>query len=141
MLDWSKSFEMYLNLSEKQRLNIGKKSHEILVKEIENLSEEEFLRPALYLMSLAPFMSLSEKFGKDEYYFFRSVTGYEESYEAFLDIAQKGKDEKLAQFLEIYFQKVGGEVLTAYLSFGLALITIKGEVTEEDKQLIERIHG
>ena len=141
MLDWSKSYEMYLSLSEKQRLSIGHKAHDILIKEIENLSEEEFLRPSLYLMSVAPFMSLSEEHGKDEYNFFKNVTGYQDGYEVFLSTATKGKNEKIGQFLEIYFQKIGGEVLTAYLSFALALLTIKGEITDEEKALIEKIHG
>ncbi len=141
MLDWSKSFETYLNLSDKQRLSIGRKCHEILVKEIENLSEEEFMRPYLYLISLAPFMSLSEAHGKDEYQFFKNISGYSESYDQFVETAKRGKNEKIGQFLEIYFQKVGGEVFTAYLSLGLAFVTIKGEVTEEDKALFEKLHG
>lgn len=141
MLDWSKSYEMYLSLSKKQRLSIGHKAHDILIKEVENLCEEEALRPMMYLMSLAPFMSLSEQYGKEEFDFFREIAGYNEKYETFVNIATKGKNEKIGQFLEIYFQKVGGEVLTAYLSLGLALLTIKGEITEEEKQLIEKIHG
>lgn len=141
MLDWSKSYEMYLNLSAKQRLSIGKKCHDILVKEIENLSEEEFLRPALYVMSLAPFMSLSDEHGKEEFNFFVEATGYDDNYGQFYQTAQKGKKEKIGQFLQIYFQKLGGDVLTAYLSFGLALLTIKGEITDEEKAMIEKIHG
>ena len=141
MLDWSKSYELYLGLSEKQRLSIGRKAHEILVKEIENLSEEELLRPAMYVMSFGPFMSLGEEHGKDEYRFFKNVTGYSDTYEGFLYAAKKGKDEKVGQFLQIYFQKLGGEVLTAYLSLALALLTIKGEITDEEKALIESIQG
>ena len=141
MLDWSKSYEMYLNMSEKQRLGIGKKCHEILNKEIDNLVEEEMVRPSLYLMCLAPFMSLNEQFGGEEYDFFRQISGYNGDYQRFLETANKGKNEKIGQFLELYFQKVGGEVLTAYLSLGLAILTIKGEITEEEKALIEKIHG
>lgn len=141
MLDWSKSYEMYLNLSDKQRFSIGKKCHDILVKEIENLSEEEFLRPALYVMSLASFMSLSDEHGKEEYNFFKEVTGYNDNYGQFFQTANKGKNEKIGQFLQIYFQKLGGDVLTAYLSFALALLTIKGEITDEEKAMIEKIHG
>ena len=140
-MNWSKSFEMYLKLSDKQRLSIGKKCHEILYPEIEKLSEEEALRPVLYLLSAAPFMSLSEAHGKDEYNFFKNVTGYADSYEVFVDTATKGKNEKVAKFLEVYFQKLGGEILTAYLSLALALLTIKGEVTEEDKKLLESIQA
>lgn len=141
MLDWSKSFETYLKLSDKQRLSIGNKCHEILIKEIENLSEEEFVRPYLYLISLAPFMSLSEEHGKDEYQFFKNISGYKESYEQFLDTAKRGKNEKIGQFLQIYFQKLGGEAFTAYLSLGLAFVTIKGEVTDEEKALFEKLHS
>lgn len=141
MLDWSKSFEMYLELSDKQRLSIGRKCHDILFKEILNLSEDEMVAPYLYLMSMAPFMSLNEEFGVKEYYFFKDATGYKETYKRFLEIANKGKSEKIGQFLQTYFQKLGGEVLTAYLSFGLALITIKGEVTPKDKEIFERLHG
>ena len=141
MLDWSKSYELYLGLSEKQRLSIGRKSHEILVKEIENLSEEEFLRSTMYVMSFAPFMSLSEEHGREEYLFFKGATGYKDNYENFCYAAKKGKNEKVGQFLQIYFQKLGGEVLTAFLSFALALLTIKGEITDDEKALIEKIHG
>ena len=141
MLDWSKSYEVYLGLSEKQRLAIGRKAHELLVKEIENLSEEELLRPTMYVMSFGPFMSLSEEHGKEEYLFFKGATGYNDTYEGFLYAGRKGKNEKIGQFLQIYFQKLGGEVLTAYLSFALALLTIKGEITDEEKALIESIHG
>ena len=141
MLDWSKSYELYLGLSEKQRLSIGRKANELLSKEIENLSDEEILRPTLYVMSFGPFLSLSEEHGKEEYNFFRMATGYKDTYEGFLYAARKGQNEKVGQFLQIYFQKIGGEVLTAYLSLALALVTIKGEITDEEKALIERIHG
>ena len=141
MLDWSKSYELYLGLSEKQRLSIGRKAHELIVKEIENLSDEELLRPAMYVMSFGPFMSLSEEHGKEEYLFFKGATGYKDTYEGFVYAAKKGKNEKVGEFLQIYFQKVGGEALTAYLSFALALLTIKGEITDEEKVLIESIHG
>ena len=140
-MDWSKSYELYLGLSEKQRLSIGRKAHELLVKEIENLSEEELLRPTMYVMSFGPFMSLSEEHGRDEYKFFKSATGYSDTYEGFLYAGRKGKNEKIGQFLQIYLQKIGGEVLTAYLSFALALLTIKGEITDEEKALLESIHG
>ena len=140
-MDWSKSYELYLGLSEKQRLSIGRKAHELLVKEIENLSDEALLRPTMYVMSFGPFMSLSDEHGKDEYNFFRNATGYNDTYEGFLYAGRKGKNEKIGQFLQIYFQKIGGEVLTAYLSFALALLTIKGEITDEEKALIESIHG
>ncbi len=140
-MDWSKSYELYLGLSEKQRLSIGRKAHELLIKEIENLSDEEALRPTLYVMSFAPFMSLSDEHAKEEYNFFKCATGYKDNFEGFLYAARKGQDPKVGQFLQIYFQKVGGEVLTAYLSLALALLTIKGEVTDEEKALIEGIHG
>ncbi len=140
-MDWSKSYELYLGLSEKQRLSIGHKAHELLIKEIENLSEEELLRPTMYAMAFAPFISLSEEHGKDEYAFFKRATGYGDSYEGFIYAVKKGKEETISQFLQIYFQKLGGEVLTAYLSMALALLTIKGEIKDEEKALIEKIHG
>lgn len=140
-MDWSKSYELYLGLSEKQRLSIGRKANELLCKEIENLSDEEALRPTMYVMSFGPFMSLSDEHGKEEYNFFKNVTGYNDTYEDFLYAARKGKNEKVGQFLQIYFQKVGGEVLTAFLSLALALLTIKGEISDEEKALLEKIHG
>ena len=141
MLDWSKSFEMYLKLSNKQRLSIGQKAHVILAKEIENLVEEEYIRPSLYLLSLGRFISLREEYKQEEYNFFKDVTGYSEPIETFELTVNNAKDKKIGEFLEVYFQKLGGEALTAYLSFGLALMTIKGELTEDDKALIEKIHG
>ena len=141
MLDWSKSYEVYLGMNEKQRIGIMKKCHEILYPEISNLVEEEVVKPALYLMSIAPFMSLSDEFGKKEYQLFMLVSGYNGSYERFCEAVKKGKEEKIGEFLRIYFQKVGGEVLTAYLSLGLAFLTIKGEISQEEKELIESIHG
>ncbi len=100
-MDWSKSYEVYLGLSEKQRLAIGRKAHELLVKEIENLSEEELLRPTMYVMSFGPFMSLSEEHGKEEYLFFKGATGYKETYEGFLYAGRRGRNEKIGQFLQI----------------------------------------
>ena len=141
MLDWSKSFETYLKLSHKQRVAIGQKSHEILIKEIENLVEEEYLRPSLYLLSVGRFISLKEEFAREEYNFFKEVTGYSEEFDIFVKTVNNAKNNRVGEFLEVYFQKLGGEVLTAYLSLGLALLTIKGEITEEEKQLIEKIHG
>ena len=141
MLDWSKSYELYLNLSEKQRLGIGKKAHELLMPEFDNLAEEELIKPSLYLMSVGAFLSLNEEFVKQEYEYFRLVTGFNIDCERFVELAKKGKEEQVGQFLQLYFQKVGGEVLTAYLSLALALLTIKGEITDEEKALIEKIHG
>ena len=141
MLDWSKSFEMYLKLSNKQRLAIGQKSHVILLKEIENLIEEEFIRPSLYLLSLGRFFSLKDEYKQDEYKYLKDVTGYNEPIETFELTVNKAKEGKVGELLEIYFQKLGGDVLTAYLSLGLAIMTIKGELTDEDKALIEKIHG
>ena len=141
MLDWSKSYELYLSMSDKQRLGIGVKSHEILYPEMNNLVEEELVRPSLYLMSLASFISLREDVKEKEYRFFKEVTGYKEKIERFEELVNKGKNEQIGEFLRVYFQKVGGDVLTAYLSLGLALLTIKGEITDEEKELIEKLHG
>ena len=141
MPNWSKSFETYVALSDKQRLAIGQKSNEILVKEMDNLVEEESLRSALYLMVLAPFASLDEDLSKKEFAYIKDVIGYAEDYDKYLDLVKKGKNERLAKFFQAYFKKVGGEVFTAYLSLALAILTIKGEVKEEDQQLIEKIYG
>ena len=141
MPNWSKSFETYVNLSEKQRLGIGHKSNEILVKEIANLSEEEALRPTLYLLTLAPFASLNDELSKKEFDYIKQVIGYGEGYDKYLELVKKGQNEKLARFFQAYFKKVGGEVFTAYLSLALAILTIKGETREEDVKLIEKIYG
>ena len=141
MPNWSKSFETYVQLSEKQRLGIGLKSHEILIKEMDNLVEEESLRPTLYMMVLAPFASLEEELSRTEFKFIKEVTRYTDSYEKYIELVKKGQNEKIARFFEAYFKKVGGEVFTAYLSLALAILTIKGEVKEEDQKLIEKIYG
>ena len=141
MPNWSKSFETYVQLSEKQRLSIGQKSNEILLKEINNLAEEESLRPAIYLMVLAPFVSLDEDLSKDEFDYIKQAIGYADGYDKYMDLVKKGKNEKLARFFQAYFKKLGGEVFTAYLSLALAIMTINGEVREEDQKLIEKIYG
>ena len=141
MPNWSKSFETYLNLSEKQRLAIGQKSNEILAKEMENLVEEEAFRPALYLMVLAPFVSSDEELSKKEFDFIKQVVPCDDDYEKFIGIIRKAQNEKVAEVFETYFKKTGGEVFTAYLSLALAILTIKGEAKEEDQQLIEKIYG
>ena len=140
MPNWSKSFETYVQLSEKQRLNIGLKSNAILAKELENLSEEEMLRPTIYMLSLAPFASTEEELSKKEYLFIKDATGYADGYERYLELVKKGQNEKLAQFFQLYFKKVGGEVFTAYLSLALAILTLKGEIKDEDVKLIEKIY-
>ena len=140
MPNWSKSFETYLQLSEKQRLGIGLKSNEILVKEIPNLCEEEILRPTTYLLALAPFASEDEELSKKEFDFIKEAIGYVDEYQKYLELVKKGKNEKLAKFFQAYFKKVGGDVFTAYLSLGLAILTIKGEEKEEDVKLIEQIY-
>ena len=140
MPNWSKSFETYVKLSEKQRLGIGLKANELLSKEIVKLSEEG-LRPMVYMMVLAPFASLDEELSKKEFEYIRQVTGYPDEYLRYLDIVKKGKDDKLASFFQIYFKKVGGDIFTAYLSLALAILTIKGEIKEEDQKLIEKIYN
>ena len=139
-MDWSKSYETYLNLSDKQRFGIGRRANDILYKEIEGLVEEEMIIPTFYLMSLAQFISLKEEAKEKEYEFIKEIINYNKKLEHFEEDVKKGKDGKLASFLSAYFQKVGGEVLTAYLSMGLALLTIKGELTEEDKALMEKLY-
>ena len=141
MPNWSKSFETYVNLSEKQRLGIGQKSNEILSKEMDNLVEDESLRSAMYIMVIAPFTSLDNDLSKDEFDYIKEVINYRDGYEKYLDLVNKGKNEKLAGFFQAYFKKVGGDVFTAYLSLALAILTIKGEVKEEDQKLIEKIYG
>ena len=140
MPNWSKSFETYLNLSDKQRLGIGLKSNEILSKEINNLVEEEMMRPTMYMLVLAPFVSLKEEVRQREYQFVKETTGYGDALDKFIDIINRGKNDKVAEFFQIYFKKLGGESFKAYTSMALALLTIKGELLEEDKQLIEKIY-
>ena len=139
-MDWSKSFETYLNLSDKQRLAIGKKANDILQPEIDNLTDENIVKPTLYLMSVSYFLTgQNDEIGQKEYLFFRDVTGYNECYNKFLETIEKGKNDKLSKYVQVYFQKLGGDVLTAYLSLGLALLTIKGELSEADKELVEKL--
>ena len=141
MLDWSKSFETYLNLSENQRLGIGRKSFAILIREMENLVDEEFMRPTLLLMSVAPFISLREDAVDNEFKFVKDVFGLNVELERFKEIVTDSKGEKFPEFVQVYFQKVGGEVLTALLSLALALLTIKGNIEDNEKELIAKVHG
>ena len=140
MPNWSKSFETYLKLSERQRLGIGHKSNEILEKEIEKLTEEDILRPTLYLLAIAPFASEDEELSKKEFDYIKEVLGYKDGYDKYLALVKKGKNEKLAKFFQAYFKKLGGDIFTAYLSLGLAILTIKGEQKPEDVELIEKIY-
>ena len=141
MIDWSKSCETYLKLNDRQRIAIGVKSHNILFNEIDNLCEEPLVKPSLYLMSLAQFISLGDDVKEKEYIFIRSATGYADPMAKFENLVKKGKENKLPDYMNAYFQKAGGEVLTAYLSMGLALMSIKGEITDEDIELLNKVHG
>ncbi len=140
MANWSKSFETYLKLNERQRLGIGHKSNEILEKEFEKLTEEDILRPTLYLLAIAPFASEEEELSKKEFDFIKQVIGYKDGYDKYLDLVKKGKNEKLAKFFQAYFKKLDGDIFTAYLSLGLAILTIKGEQREEDVELLVKIY-
>ena len=73
--------------------------------------------------------------------FIKEIINYREGYDRYLELIKKGKNEKLASIFKAYFKKVGGDVFTAYLSLALAILTIKGEVKEEDQKLIEKIYG
>ncbi len=141
MLDWSKSFETYLNLSENQRLGIGRKSYDILIREMENLVDEEFMRPLLLLMSVSPFISLREDAVENEFKFVKDVFALNVELERFKEIVTDSKGEKFPEFVQVYFQKVGGETLTALLSLALALLTIKGNIEDNEKELIAKVHG
>lgn len=141
MSNWSKSYEVYLSMSDKQRLSVGLKADAILSKEICELIEDPLIRPSFYLVTLSQFISLREGVAKDEYRFVKEVIRFDGNYEKFVSLVEKGKNEKLNSFLVTYFQKVGGEVLTAYLSLALAILTIKGELLDEEKKLIESIQA
>lgn len=141
MLDWSKSCETYLKLNDRQRLSIGVKSHNILFNEIDNLCEEPLIKPSLYLMALSQFISLRDDAKEKEYLFIRGATGYADPMVKFEELVKKGKDSQLSTYINAYFQKAGGEVLTAFLSMGLALMSIKGEISEEEVALLDKIHG
>lgn len=141
MLDWSKTYDMYLAMSENQRMGIIKKAQPIVFEEIKKLVEENEERKALLLMLAGEFFSLEEDRLEDEYRYFRKITGMEIALEDFKKGALRGKNKQLADVLHQYFHQIGGEALMAYLSYALSILTLKGELKDEEKELIESIHG
>ena len=140
MLDWSKAYEMYLSMSENQRMGIIRKAQPIVFDEVKKLVEENEERKTLLLLLVGEFFTLSEDRIVDEYRYFRQICGMDLDLDTFRAGAARGKNPQLTNVLHEYFRQLGGESLMAYLSYGLAIMSQKGELSEEEKQLIESIH-
>lgn len=140
MLDWSKTYEVYLSMSENQRMGIIRKAQPIVFEEVKKLVEENEERKTLLLLIAGEFFTLEEERVIDEYRYFKQMCGMDIEFEEFKVGVARGKNPQLANILHEYFRQVGGEVLTAYLSYALAIITLKGEIRDEEKTFIESMH-
>ena len=126
-------------MSMQQRVSIAHDATDAIISELKKLeiSTEAITNFLISIFKL--FVSGDRKTRKDEYVLFKDLFNLDITTDAFFDLTNYGSDEKFVKDIDELVDASPKEVAIAVATLGILIITADGEVTTEERALLERI--
>ncbi len=126
-------------MSMQQRVAIAHDATDAIISELKKLeiSTEAITNFLISIFKL--FVSGDRKTRKDEYVLFKDLFNLDITTDAFFDLTNYGSDEKFVKDIDELVDASPKEVAIAVATLGILIITADGEVTTEERALLERI--
>lgn len=126
-------------MSMQQRVAIAHDATDSIICELKKLEISTDAITNFLISIFKLFVSGDRKTRKDEYVLFKDLFNLDITTDAFFDLTNYGSDEKFVKDIDELVDASPKEVAIAVATLGILIITADGEVTTEERALLERI--
>lgn len=129
------------NMTMENRVAIASDATDSLIKGLKAINIDDDTITSFLINVFKLFVSGDRKARRDEYVLFKDLFKLDIDTDTFFDLTNYGSDEKfVAQFDDIV-DSSPKDVAIAVTTLGILIITADGEVTAEERALLERIYN
>ncbi len=129
------------NMTMENRVAIASDATDSLIKGLKAINIDDDTITSFLINVFKLFVSGDRKARRDEYVLFKDLFKLDIDTDTFFDLTNYGSDEKfVAQFDDIV-DSSPKDVAIAVTTLGILIITADGEVTSEERALLERIYN
>ena len=136
-MNWEAKYNEYLGYSKEKLFEIGSKNGAMLIEKMDNFFNNQDESFAKFMKIYGSFVAVDSNVTQEEYELFRQITGVSASYNEFVEaIADSNKYdviEAIDQFVDANL-----EMKELVVTMGLVICAYDGEITDEEKALIEK---
>ena len=128
-----------LNLSPEDKVSIARSSLRTIVDYIKKLdaTNEEITGVIIGFTRL--FVSSDVRTVKDEYSFYKAVTGSEVTPDQFYKLTNHGSDPEFVDATLKFVAKFPSEIIEAFLTYGMMVMACDDNINYQESDLIKRI--
>lgn len=136
-MNWEAKYNEYLGYSKEKLFEIGSKNGTVLIEKMDKFFNNQDESFAKFMKIYGSFVTVDSNVTQEEYELFRKITGVSASYNEFVEaIADSNKYdviEAIDQFVDANL-----EMKKLVVTMGLVICAYDGEITDEEKVLIEK---
>ncbi len=136
-MDWEKTYKEYLGYSKEKLIEIGKENGQKLIETMDKMYGDQDKSFAAFMKIYGTFVAIDLDVKEEEYNIFRTITGVDSSYLEFVDACKQSYDFDVIKEVD-YLVDHNKEIKLLVNDLGLAICAYDGEITDEEKALIER---
>lgn len=128
-----------LNLSPEDKVSIARSALKKIIDYLEKLDATSEDITKLITNFTRLFVSSDVKTTRDEYSFFRAVTGADVTTEQFYELTNRGADPDFIDATLEFIAKFPSEIIEAFLTYGMMVMACDDNINYQESDLIQRI--
>ena len=130
-----------VSMSMENRIQVAGDATDALIKGLKEvgISDDNITNFLINVFKL--FVSGDRKARRDEYVLFKDLFNLDIDTDTFFDITNYGSDAKFVQQMDDIVDKAPKDVAIAVVTLGILIITADGEVSDDERKLLERIYN
>lgn len=128
-----------LNLSPEDKVSIAKSALVKMINYFESMDTSSDNINKILVNFTRLFVSSDVKTVRDEYSFFRAVTGIDITTDEFYEMTNSGADPKFVDATLEFVSNFPKEVIEAFLTYGMMIMSCDDNINYQESSLIKRI--
>ena len=128
-----------LNLSPEDKVSIAKSALVKMINYFESMDASSENINKILINFTRLFVSSDVKTVRDEYSFFRAVTGIDITTDEFYEMTNSGADPKFVDATLEFVSNFPKEVIEAFLTYGMMIMSCDDNINYQESGLIKRI--
>lgn len=136
-MNFDEMYSEYLNMSKEELLKIGQENGAALIDFMDSLYDDKDKSFAVFMKIYGSFVAIDLNINQEEYDMFRNITAVSASFNEFADAVKQSFDYDVINELDSMID-ANVKIKDLVIKLGLAICAYDGNISEEEKSLIER---
>lgn len=136
-MSWENKYNEYLGYSKEKLCEIGCINGAKLIEKMDDFYKDQDESFAKFMTIYGSFVTIDSKVTQEEYELFTKITGVSASYNEFLDAIKDSSKYNVIEAID-QFVDANEDMKELVINMGLAICAYDGEISEEEKVLIEK---